>query len=111
MPPIGLILGNVNFSNLFVALDGGAYASLAAAQEAGAPTLNYGVFFNAIIDFLIVSLVIFLVIRQINRMQAKEEEAPVEPTTKDCPYCLSEIAIAATRCPQCTSQLQTTEVS
>jgi large conductance mechanosensitive channel len=111
MPPIGLILGNVNFADLFVALDGGTYATLAAAQEAGAPTLNYGAFFNTIIDFLIVAFVIFLVIRQINRMQAEEEEAPAEPTTKDCPYCLSEIAIAASRCPQCTSQLQTTEVS
>lgn len=111
MPPIGLLLGNVNFAYLFIALDGGTYASLAAAQEAGAPTLNYGVFFNTIVDFLIVAFVIFLVIRQVNRMQAEEEVAPAEPTTKDCPFCLSEIAVAASRCPQCTSQLQTTEVS
>ena len=111
MPPIGLILGNVSFADLFLALDGGTYASLTAAQEAGAPTLNYGLFFNTVIDFLIVAIVIFLVIRQINRMQIEEEEAPAEPTTKECPYCKSEIAIAATRCPQCTSQLQTTEVS
>lgn len=110
MPPIGLILGNVNFTDLFIALDGGTYASLAAAQEAAAPTLNYGSFFNTVIDFLIVAFVIFLVIRQINRLQP-EEEAPAEPTTKECPYCLSEIAIAATRCPSCTSQLQSTEVS
>jgi large conductance mechanosensitive channel len=111
MPPLGLILGNVNFTELFIALDGGTYASLATAQEAGAPTLNYGVFLNTIIDFLIVAFVIFLVIRQVNRLQAEEEEAPAEPTAKECPYCKSEIAIAATRCPQCTSQLQATEVS
>jgi large conductance mechanosensitive channel len=106
MPPIGMVLGGADFSNLFISLDGVDYESLAAAQEAGAATINYGLFIMAVIDFLIVALVLFLVIRQVNRMRAPEkEEAPVEPTTKKCPYCKSEIAIDATRCPQCTSEL------
>lgn len=106
MPPIGMVLGGADFSNLFISLDGVDYESLAAAQEAGAATINYGLFIMAVIDFLIVALVLFLVIRQVNRMRAPEkEEAPAEPTTKKCPYCKSEIAIDATRCPQCTSEL------
>jgi large conductance mechanosensitive channel len=104
MPPFGLLLGKVNFSNLYLAIDGKEYASLAAAQEAGAPTLNYGVFINTIIDFLIIAFVIFLVIRQINKL-TKPAPAPVEPTTKECPYCFSTIPIKATRCPSCTSEL------
>jgi large conductance mechanosensitive channel len=105
MPPIGLLLGKVNFSDLFWSLDGQEYASLALAQEAGAPTLNYGLFINNIIDFLIVALAIFLVVRQVNKLNAPKEAAPEAPTTKDCPYCLSSIPIGATRCPQCTSDL------
>jgi large conductance mechanosensitive channel len=100
MPPIGLLIGNADFSNLFVSLDGHPYPSLAAAQQAGAATLNYGLFINAVINFAIVAFVIFLMIRTISRMQ----KAP-DPTTKDCPYCLSAIPIMATRCGHCTSQL------
>jgi large conductance mechanosensitive channel len=110
MPPIGLLLGNVEFSNLFVLLKAGdpmgPYATLAAAQEAGAVTLNYGVFINTIISFLIVAFSIFMLIRGMNRMQREEEAPPAEPTTKNCPYCLSEIPIKATRCPHCTSQVE-----
>ncbi len=102
MPPIGFVLGNVDFTNLFVALDRGAYASLADAQTAGAPTLNYGLFINTVIDFLIVAFVIFLLIRTINRLH---KPAPAEAKIKDCPYCFSTISIKATRCPHCTSQL------
>ncbi len=107
MPPIGLLLGKVDFSQLFINLSGQEYASLAAAQEAGAATINYGAFLNTIINFLIVALVIFLVVRWFNKMQTmgKKPEAPAAPTTKECPYCLTQIAIKATRCPNCTSQL------
>ncbi len=105
MPPIGVLLGGVDFANLFIDLSGEGYASLAAAQEAGAATINYGVFINTIINFLIVAFVIFVVIRQINKMKKEEEAAPAEPTTKECPYCVTEIAIKATRCPNCTSEL------
>jgi large conductance mechanosensitive channel len=103
MPPIGLLLGGVDFSNLFISLDGQSYPSLAAAQEAGAPTINYGVFINTVINFLIIAFAIFLIVRLANRMQ--KEEAPGEPTTKECPHCISTIPIKATRCPNCTSQL------
>jgi large conductance mechanosensitive channel len=103
MPPVGLLLGKVDFANLFLSLDGQAYASLAAAQEAGAPTLNYGLFINTIINFLIVAFAIFLVIRAVNRLQ--KPEAPAAPTTKACPFCKTEIPLEATRCPNCTSQL------
>jgi large conductance mechanosensitive channel len=102
MPPIGLLLGNVNFADLFITLSGGAYATLEEAQAAGAVTINYGLFINTIIDFLIVAFVIFLLVKQVNRLKKPE---PTEPTTKDCPYCLSEIPIKATRCPHCTSEL------
>jgi large conductance mechanosensitive channel len=105
MPPIGMLLGGVDFSNLYISLDGVDYESLAAAQEAGAATINYGLFIMAIINFLIIALVIFLIIRQINRLQAEEEETPAEPTTKECPYCKMEVAIEASRCPYCTSEL------
>ncbi len=103
MPPIGLLLHGVDFSNLFVSLNGQAYATLTAAQAAGAPTLNYGNFINNVIDFLIVAAVIFLMIRAINRLQRPAPAAA--PTTKECPYCLTTIALKATRCPDCTSQL------
>ncbi len=105
MPPVGLLLGGVDFTNLFIALDGSDYASLAAAQEAGAATLNYGLFINALINFLIVAFVIFMVVRAANSMQ-KPEEAPEEaPTVKDCPFCKTSIPLDASRCPNCTSQL------
>ena len=103
MPPIGLLLGKVNFSNLFINLSGKAYATLAAANEAGAATINYGAFLNTIIEFIIVAFALFLLIRQINRLQ-KPAEAPA-PTTKECPFCFTAIPIKAKRCPNCTSQL------
>jgi large conductance mechanosensitive channel len=110
MPPIGLLLGGLDFSDLFILLKAGLpappYASLADAQAAGAVTINYGVFVNAVVSFLIVAFVIFLLIRGFNRIaQQKEEAPPAEPTTTECPYCLSTIPIGATRCPHCTSQL------
>ncbi len=106
MPPIGLLLGRVDFSNLFVSLSGKPYESLAAAKAAGASTINYGVFVNVVIDFLIVAVVMFFLIRGINKLSAKPKAAPPAPTTKDCPYCLTAIPLKATRCPHCTSQLQ-----
>jgi len=105
MPPIGMLLGNVDFSSLFLVLGGGSYGSLAEAKEAGAATLNYGVFINTVLDFLIVAFAIFIVVRQMNRLKKKEEAPPAAPTTKDCPHCLSSIPIKATRCAHCTSQL------
>ena len=105
MPPIGLLLGKVDFSSLYINLAGQDYASLAEAQKAGAATLNYGLFLNTIINFVIVAFAVFLLIRQVNRF-GKKKEAPAAPTTKDCPHCLSSIPIKATRCPHCTSQLQ-----
>jgi len=109
MPPIGLLLGRVDFSNLFVVLkegtQAGPYASLAAAKQAGAVTLNIGVFINTIISFLIIALAIFLVIRQINKLKRKAEAPAAPPATKNCPYCFSSIPVPATRCPFCTSTL------
>ncbi|MBN1965300.1 MAG: large conductance mechanosensitive channel protein MscL [Anaerolineae bacterium] len=106
MPPIGLLLGKVDFSGLFINLSGDSYDTLAAAQAANAPTINYGAFINTVINFLIVAFVVFLLVKQINRLQRKPEAAPAEPTTKECPFCKSTIAIGATRCPNCTSQLE-----
>lgn len=109
MPPIGLLLGGVDFSDLFVLLKQGApagpYASLADAQAAGAVTINYGLFINVVISFIIVAFAVFLVIRSINRMQREEEAPAEEPTTKECPYCLSTIPLGATRCAYCTAEL------
>jgi large conductance mechanosensitive channel len=109
MPPIGLLLGNVDFSNLFVVLKEGAtagpFASLAEAQKAGAVTLNYGIFINTIISFLIVAFAVFLLVRGMNKMKREEEGPPAEPTTKECPYCLSTIPIMAKRCAFCTSEI------
>lgn len=105
MPPIGTLLGRADFSNLFINLSSKPYASLADAKAAGAATVNYGLFVNTIIDFVIVSFAIFVVIRQINRFTRKPEAAAV-PTTKECPYCASRIALKATRCPYCTSELE-----
>jgi large conductance mechanosensitive channel len=104
MPPLGLVLGSVDFSDLFVALNGQSYPSLAAAKEAGAPTINYGMFVNTVIEFLIVAFAIFLMVRQINRLKTPAP-APPSPDSKDCPYCISTIPARATRCPQCTSQV------
>ncbi len=111
MPPIGLLLGNVDFSNLFVVLKDGAtvagpYHSLADAKTAGAVTINYGLFINHIISFIIVAFAVFMLIRGMNRLQRKQEAAPAEPTTKDCPYCLSAVPIKATKCAHCTSELK-----
>jgi large conductance mechanosensitive channel len=103
MPLIGQALGKVNFTDLFISLNGVKYATLADAKAAGAATINYGVFINTIINFLIIAFVIFIVIRQINRL--KKAPAPAEPTTKDCPFCHTQIPIPATRCPNCTSEL------
>jgi large conductance mechanosensitive channel len=107
MPPIGLLLGNVDFSNLFIVLKEGTapgpYASLSAAKAAGAVSLNVGVFINAIINFVIVAFAVFLLIRSINKL--RKAPAPAAPTTKTCPHCLSAIPIKATRCAFCTSQL------
>ena len=111
MPPIGLLLGNIDFANIFSVLKEGKtpgpYATVAAAKAAGAVTVNWGVFINTIINFLIVAFAIFLMLKGFNRMRREQEAPPAAPTTKDCPYCLSEIPIKATRCPQCTSELTT----
>ena len=107
MPPIGLLLGNVDFSNLFLVIKEGAaaapYASLKAAEEGGAVTLNFGVFFNNIISLLIVGFAVFILVKNINRLQKEEPEEA--PTTQNCPFCKSEIALEAVRCPHCTSEI------
>jgi len=104
MPPIGLLLGKVDFASLYINLSGQTFESLAKAKEAGAPVIAYGIFLNAVIEFLIVALAIFIVIRQINKLKSKP--APASPTTKECPYCFSTISIKATRCPDCTSEIK-----
>jgi large conductance mechanosensitive channel len=110
MPPIGLLLGNVDFSGLFIVLKegkiAGPYVSPAAAKAAGAVTINYGIFVNTVVNFLIVAFAVFLLIRNINRLKRKTEVPPDVPTTKECPHCLSVIPINATRCAHCTSQLK-----
>jgi len=106
MPPIGLLLGKVDFAGLYINLSGKPYASLAEAKAAGAATINYGLFLNVFIDFLIVALVMFLLIKQVNKLRRKPAEAPAVPTTKECPFCFSVIPIKAVRCPACTSQLK-----
>jgi large conductance mechanosensitive channel len=105
MPPIGRMLGNVDFANLFVNLSDKDYASVAAAKAAGAATINYGIFFNTILNFLIIAFVLFIIIQRIN---ALKKPAPVAaaPTTKDCPYCLSAVPLKATKCAHCTSDLK-----
>ena len=107
MPPIGVLLGKVDFTNLFVNISSQRYQRLADAKAAGAATINYGLFLNTIIDFIIVAFVIFLLIRQVNRFKKKEE--PTVPATKDCPYCLSAVPVKAVRCPHCTSGLKPAE--
>jgi len=104
MPPIGLLLGNVDFSSLFINLSRQSYKTIAEAKAAGAATVNYGVFLNTVLDFLIVAFVMFLMVRQINRL--KKAPAPPPVTTKECLYCLSTIPLKATRCPNCTSELK-----
>jgi large conductance mechanosensitive channel len=103
MPPIGRLLGHVDFSNLFVSLNGMHYDTLAAAKTAGAATLNYGIFLNTVINFVIVAFAVFLLVRQVNRLAPKPAAAP--PATRDCPYCLTAIPVKATKCAHCTSQL------
>ncbi len=109
MPPIGLLMGGVDFSDLFITLKEGAqagpYATLEMAQEAGAVTISYGLFLNSVVSFLIVAFAVFLLIRSINKLQAEEEKEEEAPTTKECGYCLSEVPLKATRCPNCTSEL------
>jgi large conductance mechanosensitive channel len=102
MPPIGMLLGRVDFSNLFIALDGGTYATLAEAQKVSAPTLNYGKFINTILEFSIVAFAVFLLVKQVNRL--KGPAAPAD--ARECPFCASTISVKATRCPQCTSDLK-----
>jgi large conductance mechanosensitive channel len=104
MPPIGLVVGRVDFSSLFLNISGKSYSTLADAKAAGAATINYGMFLNTVIDFLIVAIVIFLLVQQVNRWN-KPAPAPA-PTTKDCPYCATAIPLKATRCPNCTSEIR-----
>ncbi len=109
MPPLGLLLGGVDFSNLFLVVShgtpAGPYTALADAQAAGAVTINYGLFINSVVSFLIVAVAVFFVVKSLNAMKRKEEAAPADPTTKDCSFCATEIPIKATRCPHCTSEL------
>ena len=111
MPPIGMALGNVDFANLFILLKDGAkaagpYASLADAKAAGAVTINYGIFINSVISFLIVAFAVFLLIRSMNKLKREEAAPPAEPTTRDCPFCFTAIPLKASRCPQCTSEVK-----
>ena len=110
MPPIGLALGNVDFSNLFAVLKQGIptgpYATVSEAGAAGAVSINYGIFINNLINFLIVAFAAFMIVKAVNNMRRKEEEKAEEPATKECPYCFSVIPIKATRCPACTSELE-----
>lgn len=103
MPPIGMVLGRVDFTDLFVTLNGGRYPSLAAAKAAGAPTINYGRFLNALLSFVIIAVAVFLLVRLVNRLMAKPAATP---TTKECPYCIATIPRRATRCPHCTSEVR-----
>ncbi|MBZ5610129.1 MAG: large conductance mechanosensitive channel protein MscL [Acidobacteriia bacterium] len=105
MPVIGIVGGKVDFSNLFIDLSGANHPTIAAAKAAGAATINYGLFLNTVIDFLIVSFAIFVMVRQANRLKQQPAAAPAAPSTKDCPYCCTPIPIQAKRCPNCTSQL------
>ncbi len=113
MPPIGLLLGRVDFNSLFIPLDGKTYASLDAAKKAGAAIFAYGAFINTVLDFLIVALAMFLIVQWYQTMAERfQEPVPAEPPkTKDCPYCMSQIPLAATRCPHCTSQLEQTKAA
>jgi large conductance mechanosensitive channel len=105
MPPIGMLMGGVDFSQKFLVLGEGTFATLAEAQEAGVATLNYGTFINTVIDFVIVAFAIFMMVRTMNKLKTEEEAPPAEPTTKNCDKCLMEVPIKATRCGHCTSDL------
>ena len=104
MPPIGLLLGKVDFSKLFINISGTKYPTLADAQAAGAPTINYGLFINTLVNFILIALVIFFIIKLINKLAAKKEEEA--PATRECPFCLSKIPLKASRCPSCTSEVE-----
>lgn len=106
MPPIGIITGKIDFSNLYINLSGGVYKSLAGAKAAGAATINYGLFINNAISFLVVAICVFFLVKQINNLRRKEDAESIAPTQTSCPYCFSSISIKATRCPLCTSQLE-----
>jgi large conductance mechanosensitive channel len=111
MPPIGMALGNVDFTNLFILIKQGSkavapYASLADAKAAGAVTINYGLFINSVVSFVIVVFCVFLLVKTMNRLKREEAVPPAEPTTRDCPFCFSSIAIKASRCPHCTSEVK-----
>jgi large conductance mechanosensitive channel len=105
MPPLGFIVGKVDYSNLFVSLDGKTYATLKGAKDAGAPLIGYGAFFNNVLNFLIVAFAVFLIVKQINKFRKGEDETP---KARECDYCKQSIALEATRCPHCTSQLEST---
>jgi len=105
MPPISLITGRINFSNLYINLSGKTYSSLAEAKAAGAVTINYGMFISSLLSFLVVAIFVFILVKQINNLKRKEDVESVAPTQKSCPFCFSSISIKATRCPRCTSQL------
>ena len=111
MPPLGMLVGDIDFQNILVVMrqgtPAGPYETLAAAKEAGAVTLNLGMFVNALVSFAIVAFAVFLLVKSINRMKRADEAPPPAPTTKECPFCASTIALKATRCPHCTSELQT----
>ncbi|WP_163653492.1 large conductance mechanosensitive channel protein MscL [Listeria sp. PSOL-1] len=109
MPPLGLLIGNVDFSNLFVSLNGKSYSSLKAAQSAGAPTINYGMFLNNLISFVIIAFAVFILVKLVTKYIMALE--PKAPATKTCPYCQSGIPEAATKCPNCTSDLPAEEVT
>ena len=104
MPPIGLLLGKVDFSGLFINLSDRAYPTVAAAKAAGAPTINYGIFINTVIDFILMALAVFLIIKQVNRLKSSPPPAPAD--TKECPFCISSVPLRAVRCPHCTSSLE-----
>ncbi|USG64328.1 large conductance mechanosensitive channel protein MscL [Brevibacillus ruminantium] len=105
MPTVGLLLGKIDFTNLYINLGDKVYPTLAAAKEDGAATINYGLFINTVIDFLIIAFAIFIAVKQVNRFRKKNEPEKAPATTKECPYCISAIPLKATRCPQCTSPL------
>ena len=111
MPPVGLALGNVDFTNLFILIKEGSkaaapYASLADAKAAGAVTINYGLFINSVVSFVIVAFCVFLLVKTMNRLKREEVPPPAEPTTRDCPFCLSAIPLKASRCPHCTAEVK-----
>lgn len=108
-PLLSLVTGKIDFTNLFISLDGKSYATLEMAQKAGAPTVNYGLFITGLINFFIMAFVIFMIVKMMNKLRRPKEEAPVQPTTKVCPFCKSEISIEASRCPHCTSVLEETK--